>query len=79
MPDNMAARRRAIAKAIYVLVIGWIWIVASLATVYFVATAAISPGSWWRALASAACAWIFYKLAQYYGREDERNFPIADE
>jgi hypothetical protein len=39
-------------------VIGWIWIAASLAAVYFLVSAVFFGGGWWRAVASVAAAWL---------------------
>ena len=48
---------------LYVGVIGWIWIAASLAAVYFLVRAVFFGDGWWQAVASVAAAWFLYKYA----------------
>ena len=51
---------------LYVGVIGWIWIAASLAAVYFLVRAVFFGDGWWRVVASVAAAWFLYKVTLYY-------------
>jgi hypothetical protein len=51
---------------LYVSLIGWIWIAASLVAVYFLVSAVFFGGGWWRAVASVAAAWFLYEVTLHY-------------
>lgn len=56
-------------KFLFVSLIGWIWIAASLVAVYFLVRAVFFSDGWWRVIASAAAAWFLYKVTLYYQLE----------
>ena len=56
-------------------VIGWIWIAASFAAVYFLVRAIFFGDGWWRVVASAAVAWFLYKVTLYYQLERTGQLP----
>jgi hypothetical protein len=55
--------------------IGWIWIAASLAAVYFLVSALLFGGAWWHVVASVAAAWFLYKVTLYYQLEKTGQLP----
>jgi hypothetical protein len=77
MLTTKQARRQAIIKEAYVGIIGWGWIAASLACVYFLAAAILVGSSWWKFFACGAGAWLLYKIALYYQLEREGKIPAA--
>jgi cytosine/uracil/thiamine/allantoin permease len=76
-PTPEEAKRRAKIKYIYVGLVGWVWMAAAVATFYFLVSAIFLGGSWWHCLASAAVAWLFYRVALYYQLETERSLREA--
>ena len=56
-------------------VIGWVWIAASLAALYFLVRAIFFGGGWWRAIASIAAAWFLYKVTLYYQLRKTGELP----
>jgi hypothetical protein len=62
-------------KFLYVSVIGWIWIAASFAAVYFLVRAVFFGDQWWRVVASIAAAWFLYKVTLYYQLEKTGQLP----
>lgn len=66
MPTPEQLRRQTIAKEIYVGIVGWIWVAAGLATLYFLVRAFFFDDVWWPVVASAAVAWVLYKVSLYY-------------
>ena len=71
------ARRQAIIKEAYVGIIGWGWIAASLACMYFLAAAIFFGRSWWQFFASAAGSWLLFKISLYYRLESECKITTA--
>ena len=71
------ARRADIAKEVYVTIIGWVWMVAGAATLYFLVSAIFFGGSWWSALGSAVVAWVLYRVSLYYLLEKEATRRAA--
>jgi hypothetical protein len=65
-------KARAIIKELYVGVIGWAWIAACVAAVYFLVRAVFYGGSWWEVLGSVAITWLLYRVSLYYVLEKER-------
>ena len=61
-----------IIKELYVNVVGWAWIAACIAMLYFLAMAIFDSGSWWYFLGSAVLVWLLYKVSLYYQLEKER-------
>jgi hypothetical protein len=59
-------RRQSWVEFLYIGIIGWIWIAASLVAVYFLVRAIFFGDGWWRFVASAAAAWFLYKVTLYY-------------
>jgi len=57
---------RAIAKEIDVGLVGWIWILAVLAALYFLIRTIFFDDAWWPVIVSVALAWVFYKVSLYY-------------
>jgi hypothetical protein len=47
MPTPEQLRRQAIAKEVYVSIVGWIWVAAALATLFFAVRAIFFDGVWW--------------------------------
>ncbi len=66
MPTPAQLSRQGLIKEIYVSAVGWIWVAVSLAAVYFLIKAIFFGGAWWPFIASAAGAWLFYKVSLYY-------------
>ena len=56
-------------------VIGWLWIAASLAAVYFLVSAVFLGGAWWRVAVSVAVAWFLYKVTLYYQLKKTGELP----
>jgi hypothetical protein len=71
--------RQAISKEIYVSVVGWIWVAASLAAVYFLVRAVFFGDGWWPIVASVAAAWFLYKVSLYYVLEKSGQLKAAAE
>jgi hypothetical protein len=72
MPTEEQAKRQQIIKEVYVGIIGWAWMVAALASVYFLLVAIFHGASWWWFLGCAAAAWLLYRVALYYQLERNR-------
>lgn len=73
MPTEDQARRQAIIKEAYIGVIGWAWMAAAIASVYFLIVAIFYGASWWRFFGCAVAAWVLYRVALYYQPEKERS------
>jgi hypothetical protein len=58
---------------LYVSLIGWAWLAASLVAAYFLFSAVFFGGGWWRVVASVAVAWFLYKVTLYYQLERSRG------
>jgi ABC-type Co2+ transport system permease subunit len=71
----MPTSQRSWIEELYVGVIGWIWIAASLVTVYFLVRAVFFGDGWWRVVASVAVAWFLYKVTLYYQLEKTGQLP----
>jgi|SRR6516225_10616261 hypothetical protein len=65
----MPTSQQSWVKFLYVGVIGWIWIAASLVAVYFLVRAIFFDDKWWHVIASVAVAWFLYKVTLYYQLE----------
>lgn len=65
------AKRVAIIKEAYVGIIGWAWIAACVATLYFLAQAIFYDGSWRSLLGSVALTWLLYHVSLFYHLEKE--------
>jgi hypothetical protein len=74
MPTAKQHQGQEIAKEIYVGVAGWVWVVACLASLYFLARAIVFDDAWWPAVASVAIAWMLYEVSLYY-LGDRNNQP----
>jgi len=72
VPTPKRIRRPAIAREIYVSVVGWVWVVAGLACSYFAVRAIFFDEAWWPVVVSAAVAWVLYKISLYYLLEKNR-------
>jgi len=52
-------RRQAIIKELYVSFIGWLWVAATLASVYYLFRAIFLGGPWWYFVCSAIAAYHY--------------------
>jgi Family of unknown function (DUF6460) len=78
VPENWETHSKiAIAKELYVSVVGWIWVAAVLASLYFLVRAIFFDDGWWPVVASAAVAWVLYKVSLYYLLEGKNSLPSA--
>jgi ABC-type Co2+ transport system permease subunit len=66
-------RRQAAVKEAYVGLVGWAWIAASIAAVYYLFRAIFFGGSWWTFVGTSVVAWVLYRVALYYQLENERR------
>ena len=73
MQTSRQFRTKAIVKELYVGLIGWLWIVAGVVTVYFAVIALIFGGSWWNCLGSGVIAWFLYRVSLFYVLEKQRE------
>ncbi len=74
MPTAKQHKGREIAKEIYVGVAGWVWVVACLASLYFLVRTIVFDDAWWPAVTSVAVAWMLYEVSLYY-LADGNNLP----
>jgi hypothetical protein len=51
-------RRQAAVKEAYVGLVGWAWIAASIAAVYYLFRAIFFGGSWWTFVGTSVVAWV---------------------
>ncbi len=70
MPTPEQLSRQSALKELYVGIVGWMWVGASLSAVYFLVRAAIFGDGWWPVVASVAAAWFLYKVSLYYVLEN---------
>jgi hypothetical protein len=59
----MPTSKQSWIKFLYVSLIGWIWIAASLAAVCFLVRAVFFGGGWWSVVASIAAGWFLYIIS----------------
>jgi hypothetical protein len=74
----MPTSQQSWIKFLYVSVIGWIWIAASLVAVYFLVRVVFFGDGWWRFIASVAVAWFLYKVTLYYQLEKPVSFQTSN-
>eukprot|EP01037_Dinobryon_pediforme_P017867 gene17867-18096_t len=60
-------------KELYVSLIGWSWVAAIIAALYFLIKAIFYAGSWWSFFGSVFVVWLLYKVSLYYQLEKERE------
>jgi len=72
MRAEKQSRRAAQLKELYVGLIGWVWVAAVLAAIYFVVKASFFGGSWWSFFGCVAAAWLFYRISVYYMLETQK-------
>jgi len=77
MPTSQQLKRQLLFEELYVGIIGWMWVAASLAAVYFIIRAVFFGDGWWRVAASAAAALFLYKVLSYYQLEKQGLLPKA--
>jgi hypothetical protein len=66
-------RRTQIIKELYVSAIGWAWIAAGIAALYFLTKAIFFGSTWWHFFESILVAWLLYRVSLYYVLEKERR------
>jgi hypothetical protein len=77
MPTEKQHKGREIAKEIYVGVAGWVWVVACLASLYFLVRAIVFDDPWWPAVTSVAMAWMLYEVSLYCLAERKNLLSIG--
>ena len=58
-------------------IVGWIWVAASLAAVYFLVRAVFFGDGWWPVVTSVVAASFLYKVSLYYVLEKSGQLPKA--